>query len=200
MFNAMTSVNLEPELNSLKTKLAVEIENDLRQAEFLKKRAEKNQALLAAVRGSLNVAGPDAAATGYGAKSEIIQNAIRGLTGQFTQDAVEAEIRRINPSMEINRNRIRAALWTLSSKYKKIKVISKGSSLKAAIYEKTEGIEPPPKGAVTPARLEASVRVKSGRVDDMALRLDTTPEAVKKLLFPESKVYVGIAGWLRLKE
>ena len=196
----MTTSNLEPELNSLKTKLAIEIENDLKQVEFLKKRVEKNQALLAAIRGSLNVSSPDAPATGYGAKSEMIQNAIRALKAQFTQDDVESEIHRTNPSMEINRNRIRAALWTLSSKYKKIKVISKGTSLKAAVYEKTEGIEPPPTGAVTPTQLETSVHSKSGRIDDLALRLNTTPQAIKKLLSPESKVYVGTAGWLKVKE
>ncbi|MGA2544465.1 MAG: hypothetical protein ABSG78_23190 [Verrucomicrobiota bacterium] len=195
----MTSLNLEPELNSLKTKLTAEIENDLKQAEFLKKRAEKNQALLAAIRGSLNAISPESATTGYGSKSETIQNAIRALKGPFTQDAVEAEIRRINPSMEINRNRIRAALWTLSSKDKKIRVVSKGSSLKAAVYEKTEGIEPPPSGAVTPAQLEASVKSKSGRIDDLALRLNTTPESIKKLLSPASKVYVGSAGWLKVQ-
>src|ERR1039458_9027254 len=69
------------------------------------------------VRRSLNVNSPESAIAAYGAKSETIQTAIRALKGNFTQDAVEAEIRRINPSMEINRNRIRSALWILCSKY-----------------------------------------------------------------------------------
>jgi|SRR5579872_5110143 len=196
----MTNVNLEPELNSLKTKLAAEIESDLKQAEFLKKRAEKNQILLNAIRGSLNITSPDAVAESYGAKSKTIQNAIGSLAGQFTQDDVELEIRRINPAMEINRNRIRAALWTLSSKYKKIKVVSKGTSLKAAIYERTEATESPANGTLTAAQLEASVRSKSGRVEHLALREKSTPEAVKKLLWPASKVYVGVGGWLKIKE
>ena len=196
----MTSANLEPELNSLKTKLYAEIENDLKQAEFLRKRAEKNQALLAAIRASLNLNSPESTTPGYGAKSETIQNAIRALKPQFTQDEVEAEIKRINPAMEINRNRIRAALWTLSSKYKKIRVVSKGTSLKAAVYEKTDGIELPSSGALTAVQLEAAVQSKSGRVDDLALRLNTNPETIKKLLTPASKVYMGAAGWLRVQQ
>ena len=63
-----TSANIEPELTSLRTKLAIEIENDTKQMEVIKKRIIKNTTLLNAVKGSLGMVRPETKATGYGSR------------------------------------------------------------------------------------------------------------------------------------
>jgi hypothetical protein len=211
----MSNSNLEPELNSLLSKLTIEIENDSKEIEIRKKRMEKNEALLRAVRASLGVMHSDAKPTGYGAKSEIIRDAINRIPkAQFTQDDVEVEIRRTSPAMEVNRSHLRSALWTMADK-KRIRLIRKGTNQEPALYEKTDAIthllrvlEPNTNqtlkhsgpAQLTAALLEDSVRSKSGRIDDLARRLNTDEANVRGLLEPASKVYVASAGWLKVRE
>ena len=49
----MPDTNIEPELTSLRTKLTVEIDKDKKEIECLKKRMNKNEVLLEAVKGAL---------------------------------------------------------------------------------------------------------------------------------------------------
>jgi hypothetical protein len=133
----MENTNFEPELNSLRSKLVVEIENDTKQIDILKKRITKNEALLHAVRGSLGALHPTNKPTGYGSKSETIRDAINSITApQFTQDDVESAIKKLNPDMVLNRTRIRSALWTLQDRNELIKIFSKGNNKQPAVYEK----------------------------------------------------------------
>jgi Arc/MetJ-type ribon-helix-helix transcriptional regulator len=224
----MSTENIEPELTSLRTKLAVEIENDQKEIEIRKRRIEKNTALLHAVRGSLSTLHLDSTTAGYGSKAEMIRDAIRRLPNQrFTQDDVEAEIKRSNPEIELNRNRIRAAIWTLCNKHKTIKLITKGSRRKPAEFERSEGITrirrtteqdreqtlrnadlglPGGNGSgkmqpqVSTSALEDAVRSKNGRIEHLANRLNTDESTIRTLLEPASKVYVSVGGWLKLRE
>src|SRR2546422_5602163 len=115
----MNGANLEPELNSLLAKLDQQIAEDSKQTEILHKRIKKNEALRQAIRGSLGALNPSA--TGYGSKVDTIREAIsRVPKARFIQDDVEGELKRTNPDMELNRNRIRAAIWTICKKHKEI--------------------------------------------------------------------------------
>ena len=149
----MQNSNIEPELNSLISKLAVAIENDSKEMENCKKRIEKNEYLLRAAKGSLGALHPEKSVSEYGSKRETILDAINEFSKQqFTQDDIEIEVKRINPDMEINRNRIRSALWTLAN-HGKIKQIRKGNNQEPALYEKNEAnarkpmSTPPPRPA-----------------------------------------------------
>ena len=210
----MSNANIEPELKSLVSKLAVEIENDSKEIEVRKKRIEKNDALLRAVKASLSAINPESNMTGYGAKRDIIRDAIRRIeTARFIQNDVEGEMRRAIPSLEINRNRVRSALWTMANGGE-IKLIRRGTNKEPAQYEKVDGVimaklpsedhkEQTTKNAspaITATLLESSVREKSGRVESLAKRLNTTISTIEALLAPASRVYVGSAGWLRLRE
>ena len=53
---------------------------------------------------------------------------------------------------------------------------------------------------VTAAQLEAEVREKSGRVKDLAGRLNTNEATIEALLEPASTVYKGGRGWLKTRE
>jgi hypothetical protein len=157
----MNTSNIEPELNSLLTKLTAEIETDQREIKIRQKRIKANEILLDAVRGSLGVSNPDSKANSYGAKAETVKLAIQQITNpRFTQDDVEAEIQRANPEMQINRERVRAILWGMKQKEDVIKQVRKGDNRQPAEFEKvagaTNGIKlpvrktfpPPPRSAV----------------------------------------------------
>jgi hypothetical protein len=133
----MQNANLEPELNSLLSKLDEQIAEDSKQTEVLAKRIKKNEALRQAVRGSLGALHPGSDATGYGSKVVMIREAINRLPNpRFNQNDVEAEIGRVNPETELDRNRVRAAIWTLCKKQKVIKLIHKGSNRQPAEFER----------------------------------------------------------------
>lgn len=139
------SSNIQPELISLKTKLAAEIDNDKKEIEFRQKRIAKNEALLAAVKSSLGVierpdSKPAAATEVYGAKSESIRAAINGIrSNQFTILDVEKSMLEIDPEVEINRPRLRTALWSMADK-EQIRLVTKGTNSTPAVYEKIDGV------------------------------------------------------------
>lgn len=213
-----TSTNIEAELSALQSKLEVEIANDVKSVDQLRKRIEKNENLLKAIKASLSVISP--ATTDYGTKSASIREAISKIpTPQFTQSNVEEELRKINPKMEINRSRIRSALWTMAvAEDAPIRVVRKGTNKEPALYEKADNTAPAPRTAetkkvqearislaprttpVSPNELEQAVRHKSGRINDLAARLRTTATQITSLLDPASKVYVADKGWLKIKE
>ncbi len=132
--------NIQPELLSLRTKLTVEIENDTKQIEHLKKRVAKNEALLQAVKGSLGAMQITPTGTGYGSKADLVREAINRIPKiKFIQDDVEAELTRMNAPLVINRNRIRTAIWTMAEKGE-FKISRKGTNQAPAEYEKTSEI------------------------------------------------------------
>jgi hypothetical protein len=209
----MNSSNIEPELNSLHSKLQVEIERDSKEIETLKKRIEKNEALLRAVKNSLSIRQP----AEYGSKSEIIREAInRYPKAQFTQADIEEEIKRSAQGAEINRARVRAHLWGMAGRGK-IKVVRKGTNKEPALYEKSESNNhskrPPDQSKpqtikdliprttpITAHELEETVRWKTGRINDISVRLGTTSQQILSLLEPASTVYVADRGWLKVRE
>ena len=133
----MTTSNIEPELNSLLTKLEVEIANDRKEIDIRAKRIKKNELLLKAVRGSLGVSNPSNKETGYGTKSETVRAAILQMTKpRFTADDIVTEIKRANPDIPINRDRIKSALWTLQEKKELIKQVRPGNNRQPAEFEK----------------------------------------------------------------
>jgi hypothetical protein len=152
---AMQDASLELKKTSLLSELDEQISEDSRQIEVLEKRKMKNEALRKALRESLGAANP-IANTGYGTKVQLVQKAIDALPKtQFTQNDVEAELRRTNPEMEIDRDRIRAVIWSLAKKHKTIKLITKGNNRQPAQFEKqsnqSNGELNPPKSA--PSRI-----------------------------------------------
>lgn len=155
----METSNIEPELNSLLNKLVIEISGDRKEVEFRNKRIEKNEALLKAVRGSLGVNPTAAKSTGYGSKAETVRLAINNIpTPRFTQNEVESAIAILNPELPINRNRIRATLWTMASKGLTIKIHTKGNNNQPAVYEK---IANPANGSKLPHRSTPPPRPQS---------------------------------------
>jgi len=134
----MDDATLESDLSSLRARLTSEIESDNKQIEVLKRRIEKHQVLLNAVRGSLGVMRTVVEPEGYGSKAEMIREAIKRLPPHFTQDDVERQLRSLYPAMEINRNRVRASLWTSATKENGIRVTAKGNNHSPAIYEKID--------------------------------------------------------------
>ena len=134
----MTTSNIEPELNSLLSKLEVEIASDQKEIDIRSKRIKKNELLLRAVRGSLGVSNPSNKATGYGTKAETVKMAIQQMTNpRFTADDIVSEMKRANPDMQINRDRIKSVLWTLANEKKElIKQVRPGNNRQPAEFEK----------------------------------------------------------------
>jgi hypothetical protein len=152
----MINANIEPEVNSLLKKLDEQIADASKQIEALTKGKQTNEALRKALRDSIGVANYD-----YGSKVKLVQKVIDQLPkAQFTQNDIEAELRRTNPDMEIDRDRIRAVIWSLAKKHKTIRLVRKGNNRQPAEFERasnaTNGVKmpsrtPPPR----PASVEA---------------------------------------------
>ena len=141
---------IDSELNSLSIKLEAQIDSDTKEISVLEKRIEKNGELLKVVRSRLNAGSPSVKSTGYGSKSETVQEAIkRIIKPRFTQDDVEAEIKRVNPNMVIKRDRIRAVLWSLQDKAILIKQVREGNNRQPAEFEK---LSAEPNGDAEPSR------------------------------------------------
>jgi metal-responsive CopG/Arc/MetJ family transcriptional regulator len=134
----MSATNIEPELNSLETKLAEEIANDRKEVDFRQKRITKNESLLRAVRSALGANSASTKANGYSSKSEIIRDAIQQVTkSRFTQNDIEAEMTRAYPEIKIDHERVRSVLWTLANKKNYlVKQVTKGNNRQAAEFEK----------------------------------------------------------------
>jgi hypothetical protein len=216
MSNAQTPPS---DIDQLKLRLEAQLEAKVAQQmadlETLKKELEQDRALLATLKEVRQKA-----SGGYGTKSETVKKAIGEIPKpRFTQDDVEEMIKRVNPAMEINRNRIRAVLWDLSDKHHGIKLFSRGNNRQPAVYEKIElvrtkrgseedakqtvdtyGFLPAEAFKLTASALEAIVRAKGGRVWDVAKRLKIDEGSIMALLEPNSKVYVGPRGWLKIRE
>lgn len=145
----MTVSNIEPELTSLETKLSEEIANDRKEVDFRQKRITKNESLLRAVRSALGATSSSIRSNGYGSKSGFIREAIEQVTKlRFNQNDIEAEMKRANPELQIDRDRVRSVLWNLANeKCELIKQVTKGNNRQVAEFEKLavnpNGTKPP---------------------------------------------------------
>jgi len=213
------STHIELELLSLMNKLKAEIDSDQKEVHARTSRMAANEALLKAAKASLAARHPEQNADGYGAKAETIRNAIRSITStRFTQDDVETVIRKVNPDMEINRSRLRSALWTLADKGELIRQAAKGTNSSPAIFEKiaasngTNNGHPTNEanrlargiatntGVITVGDFEAFVREKSRRLADLCTHFKVESKTIQSLLEPETKVYLGEKGWYSIRE
>lgn len=131
--------NLEPELDSLEPKLVSAIRDDRQEIEIRTKRIQRNEELLRAIRNAKGALHPEEKRNEYGSKRQIIRSAISRIQKpRFTQDEVETEIRRVHPEMEIDRARIRAALWDLCEKRRVLRRVRAGTNMTPAEYEVVE--------------------------------------------------------------
>jgi hypothetical protein len=152
--------DIDADLDSLSRKLAEEINSDAKQITVLEKRIERNNELLKVVSRRLGAAGLSVKSTGYGSKSDTVQQAIKQISNaRFTQDDVEMEIKRANPTALVKRDRIRSVLWHLQKKKDLIQLVRKGNNRQPAEFEKlpseTNGTSvppPPPPRSVPPPR------------------------------------------------
>jgi hypothetical protein len=162
--------NIEPELTSLETKLSEEITNDRKEVDVRQKRITKNESLLRAVRSALGANSASARTNGYGSKAEIIRDAIQQVTKpRFTQKDIEAEMTRANPELQIDSNRVRSVLWSLSKKGAFIKTIQKGNNRQAAEFEKL-------------AVSHNDVKLSASQRTDLTREPETMPERIVALL------------------
>lgn len=53
---------------------------------------------------------------------------------------------------------------------------------------------------ITPSQFEDAVRNGKGRIKDFSVRLNTTQDLLTAMLTPNSRVYIGSAGWLRVND
>ncbi|MGA2233839.1 MAG: hypothetical protein ABSH22_23285 [Tepidisphaeraceae bacterium] len=211
------NAEIEAKKNSLLTELDAQISNEEKQIEALTKSKEKNEALRKALRQSLGVATYD-----YGSKVKVIQNIIDHLSiAQFTQNHIEERLRLADPPMEIDRDRIRAVIWSLYKKHKSIRLVRKGTNRQPAVFEK---ILPPahvPRvvinphangpapyvavngtggGALTVAQLEQFVQEKNRRMHEITAHFGVDEATVTKLFQPASRVFEASRGWIKIHE
>ena len=140
----MQEPTIQSEAASLFKKVFADIANERTEiakhrdaAEAGEKRIKKKEVLLQALKGELSSAGHSVILTGYGTKSETVKTAIGQMVKpHFTQTDIEDEIKRINPDAPVNRNRVRATLWTLQHRGETIKLVSKGNNRQPAVYER----------------------------------------------------------------
>ena len=198
----MSDTNIEPELNSLKDKLEAAIQADSSELEAVKKRIEKNQALLVAVKGSLGLIRPYIKPTGYGSKAQIIREGIARVTkARFTWEDVAEAIDQIDPEAGVENGRLRGALWEFATKNQGIRLAVAGSTNTRAVYEKIDPSHANGSGTpITADVLVGAVKQKTGRIKDLAKRLNTDDQTVQSLLEPASKVYVAEKGWLKVRQ
>ncbi len=87
------------------------------------------------------------------------------------------------------------------SSRKKTKKITKTESVSGPAVQATQSIpEAPVNGEFSALRLEDFVRAKNCRIKDAAKHFSVTKSKVKKLLEPNSKVYLADKGWLKVRE
>lgn len=68
-------------------------------------------------------------------------------------------------------------------------------------YKRTEPVSLPPGVVISSQMLEDTVRQKSGRINTIAARLNTSETLIEMLLKdPASKVFVAERGWLKIRE
>jgi hypothetical protein len=210
------STDIDAKKNSLLAELDAQISDEVRQIDALTKSKERNEALRKALRQSLGVATYD-----YGSKVKVVQRVIDQLpVAQFTQDDVEEQLKKIDPPLEIDRDRIRAVIWSLAKKHKTIRLVRKGNNREPALFSKLSapnGVQADmlaksneidrrlngvsdDNGILTVGLLEDFVREKNRRMKEITERFDVSESTVAKLLHPASKVFVADRGWIKIHE
>jgi hypothetical protein len=126
--------DIQPELVSLRTKLAESIEEAEKQRDLLTKQIDKDRALLHAIHSSLAV--KVAQVTGSGGLAGAVRAVVKSLeNNQFTPVDVEKALLRQFPAVPTTKEGIRTALWNLLGKGE-LKTIRKGNNQQPALYER----------------------------------------------------------------
>jgi hypothetical protein len=213
-----TNTGLE---NSLLAKLESEIADDQKEIKIREKRMKENEALVKALRSKLGISGGSGTESGYGNKSQAVRTAIANVSKpRFTQYDVEEEIKRLNPSITVSMSRIKSVLWSLDDKKELVRRVRDGNNRgQVAEFEKlvvsgaathTPSVQNGAsdtrdivryKRALTMSQLEAVVQEKKRRVADIASQFGTDEATVLQLLNdPQSRVFYGTGGWLKIRQ
>jgi len=186
----MNESNIEQEMLSLLQRLMSDRARKAEQIDKLSKELVKDDDVISALKGRVGkgVAKED----GYGAKAELVRDAINKIQKvQFTQADVEAAIQAINPSVEINRDRIRTVLWTMANKTKAINLVTKGNNRQLAVYAKIQDRPPEQNGSSKPdeqnefdtEKIKRLLKfVQPIRIKGLASETGTNEEALQKIL------------------
>jgi hypothetical protein len=135
ILQTMSQSTIQPELVSLQGKLAGEIEKDEKEHELIGKRIEKNRELLRAVNASLGALLTQA--TGFSTMTDTIRAAINALKiERFTAPDVERSLTQHFPTVKIDKESVRTALWNMMKKGE-INCTRKGNNRQPAEYERT---------------------------------------------------------------
>jgi hypothetical protein len=127
----------EQDLRALSAKATAEIQADQKELAALERKIQVNIKWRQAIQARLSALFPSSEETGYGRKWDNIRDAIRAVNkAPFTQTDVEKELRQIDPEADIDRDRLRATLWTMQAKGELIKQIQKGNNQQPALFEK----------------------------------------------------------------
>lgn len=130
----MSSSTIQPELVSLRAKLAAEIAKDEREAELITKRVQKNRELLHAVNASLGTMLTQA--TGYRSMSDTIRAAVGAIkVDRFTALDVDLALTQHFPTVQIDKDSVRTVLWTMQKKGEII-CTRKGTNSQPAEYSR----------------------------------------------------------------
>lgn len=122
---------IEPDLESLRTKLQVLIESDKTVRDEADGRIKKNEDLLKAIKAAQNAPGD---ASGYGSKTTQLLAAIDKISKpKFAMGDVETALNALG--MPFKKTVLRTGLWTLARKGK-ITLVKKGTNSSPAEYAK----------------------------------------------------------------
>jgi hypothetical protein len=212
---------IERELTSLLNKLTDEICADQKEMEVLKKRITSNINLRVALQTRLGATKSAAESATYGTRWDNIRKAIRQVAKQrFSQDDIEAEIKRLDPDVEIDRSRLRATLWTFQSKGELIKQVRKGNNQEPALFERLANTDnhagngassvteahrtargiAANGGVITVGDLEAYVREKNRRMNELTERFNADEKTLRGMFEPQSRVFMATHGWVKIRE
>jgi hypothetical protein len=132
----MAQSSIQPDLVSLQSKLTAEIRRDEKELETTSKRIEKNRELLHAVNGSLGAL--LAQETGFTNMADTIRAAIKAIgKPRFTSVEVDNSLLKNFPTVAIDKDSVRSALWNMQ-KRAEIVCVRKGTSLVPAEYESAD--------------------------------------------------------------
>lgn len=127
---------IQPELVSLRTKLAASIEQAEKKRDLLSKQIEKDRALLHAINSSLSVKVSEA--TGPGGLAGAVRAVVKSIDSrQFSPVDIEHEVLRQFPAVPINKQGIRTALWNMLGRGE-LRPVRKGNNQQPALYERIE--------------------------------------------------------------
>jgi len=126
-------------------KLTEEIDSDRKQLEAIEKRLTSNEKLKHALQARLGTTAA-AKSSSYGSTWENIRKAVKQIEKpRFTYDDIEAALKQMIPGFQLDKNRLRTAIWTLQDKEDTIKQVEKGDNRNPAVYALIGGSDCPPR-------------------------------------------------------